>query len=89
LHAAAEQLDAVFVYAMGLGDVGAAVLIRDRASDDRLDTGEQESQYRRDCARHQTACNQTLFHAASSVTGEANQVACVVYELVHVRVTAK
>jgi hypothetical protein len=79
------------VYAVSILSVDSTVLESDRAADQRLGTqaGEQKRQQCPDCARQESACDQTLFHAAGLVAGEAEQMACVVYELVHVGVTAE
>lgn len=76
----------MLVYAVSHGDIRAAVLILDCAADNGLgeDAGEQERQHRAGHPRQQTACDQTLLHVAGSVAGEAEQMPCVVDELVQV-----
>ena len=74
------------MHALGILGLDATVFVSDGATDNRLgaDAGESEGQYRGDGARQETACDQALLHAAASVTGKAEQMPCVVHELVHV-----
>ena len=75
----------MLVHAVRLLGFGSTVLKSDRAAYHRFgaQAGENKRQHRGDRARKETACDQTLLHAAGSVAGKAEEVPRVVHELVH------
>lgn len=81
----------MLVHTLSVRSFDPAFFELDGTADDRL--GEQTAEHKRqhctDCTRQHTARYQTLLHGCGSVAGEAEQMPCVVEELVHVGVAAE